>query len=93
MGSVMPPSNRRKLRSDNAKVHKLRRAVDMLPEFPARDVVNVESPRDKRTYCGIIMFCVLIPAQYLPFNCSLPLDTTEETRNRERTAVSSCFAF
>ena len=98
--SVMPPSNRRKLKSINASVHKRRRAVDMLPEFPARDVAgNVETPRDKRrrTYCGIIMFCVLIPedsdlllemtkvdnydGQYLPFNYSLPFDTADETRN------------
>ena len=91
----MPPPNRRK--SAHAYAHK-RRAVDMLPEFPARDVVgNVETPSDKRqrTDCGIIMFCVLIPAdlllemtemdkydgRYLPFNYSLPFDSTDETRN------------
>ena len=93
----MPPPNRRKLQCANAYAHK-RRAVDMLPEFPARDVVgNVETPSDKRqrTDCGIIMFCVLIPAdlllemtemdkydgRYLPFNYSLPFDSTDETRN------------
>ena len=97
---MVPPPNRRKTSSviaSSASTHK-RRAVDMLPEFPARDVVgNVETPSDKRqrTDCGIIILCVLIPAelllemtemdkydgQYLPFNYSLPFDSTDETCN------------